>query len=498
MAPNIEFSTPMPHTETIQAVLARLTGTSPEAVAVDPGAYAAFFWDQSFSEGHSLDWDTWQVDDPYPALVYGRADFDLRASLFALASLVDGKVTDTALRRLLATQRGLLTGAQIEVLRGAGRLTDADLQILYVYGRVRADGTSLTDAGRAAFMLGEGAPRLASDEDSDAQVEAPWAEALADLDPDLAPHLGLFFQDGESARYSGGACVDDTPDEACELLRYLRAVWPALPVVATWWLGEGQGNLVITRAPAEAAPVPAFEGHSVFRKPAVDRTPHTLDVLAAPVRDVLAAGAEVRGVGAILAHLDGGGSLEQYIDGLDSRGQLLPLINVIGGLCGKRLGQPAVVLADAALRRATGADVVLFELNRAVAMSQLRQFGEARASGARALAAFAAHGSPHVREWLLHKNQSWFHYKLGDLAEATAAVERGLALAPDEPHLHGHRGAFLLAQDDLAGAAAALERCMAAGVDPSLDPETTTHPLYRELAIKHRIPVELAPDEVAA
>lgn len=56
--------------------------------------------------------------------------------------------------------------------------------------------------------------------------------------------------------------------------------------------------------------------------------------------------------------------------------------------------------------------------------------------------------------------------------------------AGDRPRARRRRGAA-------AGARAPLDVCMRAGVDPNLPPEVSRHPLYRELALEHNIPVEL-------
>lgn len=255
--------------------LSHVLGVTEDDVRNAPGRYAAFHWDQDFDETHEIDWDSRQVTTVHPdgALVYGRGDFDVAHSIFDGAHLDPDGTTDTSLRALLSEQDRVLFGEQLHQLANEGRLPASARTVRNVFGRIRGSEGSLVDAARALWMLGDDTPCLPMDDEEDeyTEVDGAIATKLAELfDADVAAHIGLFFQTPDAARRSGGARMDAEPDGELVLAQYLSRLIPGTQLVATWWLGEGQGEEALVRLPAQHSMlVPAFDGHSAVRTPAV-------------------------------------------------------------------------------------------------------------------------------------------------------------------------------------------------------------------------------------
>ncbi|MCA9494017.1 MAG: hypothetical protein KC621_29015 [Myxococcales bacterium] len=481
--------------EAIASLLSEILRLPAGEILSAPGRYAAFHEDDSFTECCEVDWDDMTVHGPDPSqtLVWGRHDIDPAHSLVDCSGVTVSTTTDTSLRELLASQKQSLFGLQIEELLAAGRLTPDQAAVQSMYGCLCWGGT-LIEAARALFMLRDGDTLLDPSVSEYATVDPEWAERLGRwFDEATAAHLGLFFQEANANRCSGGAALDDDPDMDSSLATTVGGL-PGVEILATWWLGEGQGAALLARLPGGWEPaVPAYAGRSLLRKPPVARDRLSLDFLEAPPAEVLRR-TDDHHVHTLVRQLDQGTSLPALMEALHQRGQLMAVANIAGQLCGKRAPQPALVLLNAILPLVGPEHLSFVEVNRAVAFSQVQRFEEAREASRRAIAAHEAHPGP-VPAWLLYKNDCWFSMETGDRAGAFAAIRRALEVGSDQPLVHGMHGILLLSEGDEAGARGALERCMSAGVDPHPPLAVSRHAVYRELALEHAIPVELAPGE---
>ena len=237
-------------------LLSHVLGCSEDEVRNAPGRYAAYHWDQDFDETHEINWATSQVTTGHPdgALVYLRGDFDVAHSIFDGACLDPDGVTDAGLRALLEGQDRVLFGEQLHQLVNEGRLPESARDVRNVFGRIRGSEGSLVDAARALLMLRDDTPWLPMDDAEDAytEVDGAVASVLAErFDEDVAAHIGLFFQTPGAARSSGGAHMDEVPDSQLIIAQYLSNLLPGTKLIATWSLGEGQGEEALVRLPGE-------------------------------------------------------------------------------------------------------------------------------------------------------------------------------------------------------------------------------------------------------
>jgi hypothetical protein len=474
---------------------------TPEELAA-PGTYAAYHWDEAYEGELEVDWAAQPPVTPRPAeaLVYGRDDMDLARSLYSTQAVDPDRVTDTGVRNALQAQEDALFGTQIQGLLAQGRGPEALRHPDTRYGRLLS-GTSLLDAARALFLLQPGLALLEPEEDEPGlNVETEFLEVLEGIFPaEVARHLGCYFQTPDATRFSGGANWDGPVDEEQRLPSVLLTTIPGVEILSTWWLGEGQGGCALVRLPDgfEEPGAPADEGVALLRRPPVDRTPFSLEFLEHPAAEVLAA--QVKGnreVDHILVLLESG-DFPAVMKTLADQGHVLWVANVAGQLCQEGLPFAALVLLEGMAPHATGQDVVFLQNNRSAALSLIHQHQQALDAMTTAEAAWNTHGSDAVPGWILFKNLAWEAYNVGELDRALSSALNALVCEPTQPQLHGIVGAILLARGEERVARAALERCLETGVAPQLGLETTSHPVYRELALTYAVPVELTPDEAA-
>ncbi len=506
--------------ESLCAILSKILGATAQQIMEAPGRYAAFYWDDEYLDGRRIDWqglsikegDGSEIED---SLLASRGGFDVEQSFFLSEELDHSRYTDTTLRDLLGFQEGGLFGSQLRAMHGAGRVTDTALEAEDVLGKI-AGGTSLLEAARALFMLRDGDALQAAeeglvededeegDEDDDDESNGPvvdeeWSAFLAGLfDEPVATHLGFFFHAVDAARYSGGAHFDEEPNTGTMLGGILPEVMPGARLLATWSLGEGQGERALIRLPDKwTPPVPPFEGESLIRKMPVPSEPVSLDFMDGPPADILRAAREKESaLNHIVRELDEL-SLDEVLAEYVERDQTAGIVSFTGQLCQKGLSQAALVLLKAMEPHTSGPILVLAELNRSVALTQLNQHAAALEASLAATKAFEAQGNPDVPEWIIHKNTAWYAYRCDQQDVAEAAIERALKLAPDEVRGEGTLAAVRLAGGNEAEAREVLEGIMSRGVDPMLDVRITSQPMYRELALTYGILVELTPEEAA-
>ncbi len=253
--------------------LSHILGVTENDVRNAPGRYGAFHWDQGFDGTHEIDWRSSQVTTGHPdgALVYCRGDFDVANSFFDSESFGPDRTADTSLSALFCQQDRVLFGGQLQQLVAEGRLPKSAQSVRNVFGRIRGSGETLIDAARALWMLGDDTPWLPLDNEEDeyTEVDGAIAAKLAELfEPDVAAHIGLFFQTESAARISGGACLDAEPDAGIVVAQYLATLMPDTKLVATWSLCGGQGEEALVRLPDQhSMAVPAFDGETSLQRP---------------------------------------------------------------------------------------------------------------------------------------------------------------------------------------------------------------------------------------
>ncbi len=490
--------------DVVVSLAARLLGVPEKAARADRGRYAVLHWDDGFHDLflRRFDWarlpsPAWEkkVSAKARDFLFGRADFDMRRSLYG--GLVES-TGDKTLRALLARTKGWLTGAQVMKLVAERRIDPKAFGLPAVYGRVDV-GESLLEAVAGLFMLHD-QPRRRMRVDDEGEVDPRWKELLAAQEPALRDHLAVFFQTAEGAR-AFGAHLDGKKQTG------LACAQPWFEEIATWSLGEGQGAFGLVRLIAEPdVAVPAFEGHELLtrgaspakraagkgeakRKGGVSgasaKAWSLAEVDALQLSDVLGEKTDFF-LPAITAAVRAGRSGEAMLAGLALAG---PKKLGYDASDLKRRGKPA--LAYAWLNAATAACPVAVPTGLDYLRAELlRELGHLDAS-IPLLERFLASPDPDAP-----KAPSHVH---GMLAEAHAAAGRWTEVRAHATamiagkNLRGYafQGRALFALGKTKEAFVALERAMKASVDPSPERALAEDPRYRALAARHGIPVQV-------
>lgn len=253
-------------TRVIVKVAAYVLNRTEEEVRDDAGKYAAIHWDDVIYEYvfEGIDWSTFVTaeDKPKPYRnfiddgdgLFGRADFDIaRSRVVSCLKLL--QTTDKSLNDLIQEQGGLYAMQVAQAIQ-AGRLQPDAIRYtdFNFHGRIVAKSTSLKDAFRALFLLNDfPRERLKQGEYSEVHEQhRSMIESIKNLE--LRDHVANFFQSAQSARCTGAAL--DKPSEKSD-------------IVASWWIGEGQGDCWIEKIDDDdVCDIPEFDGYSpLFHRP---------------------------------------------------------------------------------------------------------------------------------------------------------------------------------------------------------------------------------------
>ncbi len=275
-------------------VLAAILGRTEDEVRNDDARWAAYQWDDGFVDAHlhNIEWDSLAIDSAFHTedWVFGRDDVDVANSIFTNDSFEPGATTDLAARELFERQPGHLYGKQFAKLIQQDRIRLEQLDFLTVYSRIASKGESLIEAATGMFMLNS-FPGLKLIPSSYAEVAEEWIELVDSIEPpELAAHIGMFLQSAESARCVGAAFSGVDDGTLLEIDGEAQQ-----EIVASWWIGEGQGSIYLARILEDSIPeVPDYRGRELLTRPAHAELPENSrlvssseEILEKPLREHL-------------------------------------------------------------------------------------------------------------------------------------------------------------------------------------------------------------------
>ena len=482
----------------VEAAVVRVTALvldrTESAVRADQGRYAAFQEDDSFA-AEELDWKTLTYEDeeevdPDDCEVFGRRDYDLEMSLFNSEQFSEAS-TDKSLRPLFQRQQGELYGRQLQRLVRDDRVEADDVEGLT--GRIRG-GDSLIEAMSALLMLRDpGAIRVAPAEF--AEVHRRWAKFIGTIEPPtLRAHLGMFFQSAQAARCTGALFDGRDDDREPASPDYVR--------LASWSLGEGQGRCWLARiVDDEVAPVPAFTGAALIRKPPPPLHARPLPggrseaLLRRPLRTHLRA---LKGYSELRTLL--GDQPDEKLAALlkSDRGRQELVAAVDQAIEGHEL-HAVLAVATRCSELVVPRWQLPFEVQRTVALARLRCLSEALVGAWRCLELFDRPRAPVIADFIdrsrLHNEVAWISYLQGDVASAVTQAERAVKERPSNSQAVATLAVARYEAGDHKKAFALLRKVMTEQIDPEPIGALLRDPRYHDLCIRYRIPIELTDED---
>jgi Tetratricopeptide repeat len=481
---------------TIEAVVvmitARILGKTEAAVRADRGRWAAFQQDDSF-EADEIDWERlrWDDDDGDGSEVYGRRDIDLARSLVWSEQLTATATTDRALRDWCVDGERPLYGQQVRTLVKADRIASDSLW--QMHGRIQAKGDSLVGAMTALLRMRD--PRKLHTKPSElAETEKAHRKFVDEIEvAALRPHVAMFFQSAHAARCTGAYFAGADSDNA-------GALGSGYEVVASWELGEGQGELFLARIVDDhISAVPPFKGRLLLRKKPprpVEKgpKPKTFDALLATPLSALVKAAG----GSELAELLGSSPDAKLKKLAGSKRSLFTFRLACNGALQSGHLRLLAAVTTRALPRLPPKVRLAFEDLRSIALTNLGYLDEARSS---ALHCLELHDRPTMESAELtrsraHNQVAWIAYLRRDIDAALDHAQQALALDRNNPNAAGTLAVILYDAGRTAEAFKRLDAFMKQGMDPEPVGPLLEDARYHELCMKHGIPIALT-DELA-
>jgi len=459
------------HTDTMVRVTARVLGWTEARVRADRGRYAAFQRDDAFAYDH-IDWSrlAWtQVGkDAAEGDVYGRRDIDIARSLFGSTSF-SAEAADLALRPVFKKTPALY-GSQVQELVTAGRIEK--FTITKMTGRI-VGGDTLLEAMTSLLALGASKLRVPRK----SAVHPTWRTLVGSLPPKLQRSIGTFFQTEESAR-TVGACFDgrgETPEDLAT--RY--------EVLAVWELGEGQGELYLTRIVDDRiSKVPPFKGRAV-PKPVKRVGPGSLRAfMKQPLAHHLLESYSYSNICKLLA-----APPEKTLRALLATDDgIAEVANALNISLQEKHYRVVVSVATRALAQVPAEWQLVFENLRANGLGPLGWTDEAQASARRFLQLVDKPHTPRVRipPSMAHNLVAWTAYLADDIKVGLIHARKA---ASDRKNLAAQAtlGVLLYAAGEEAEAFGILKKVMAKGLDPEPNATLRADPRYRALCARYRI-----------
>lgn len=480
-------------------VLAAVLEKSEDEIRNDGGRYGAFQWDDGFYEYFwEIDWTgdepvleaDWYTED----WIYGRVDVDIANSVFADEHFLPESTTDASLRELFASQKGGLYGTQLAELVKQERVALGQLEYPSIFSRLQATGESLVEAATAMFMLND-FPDLRMVPGEYAEVDEEWVELIDSIEPPaLGAHIGMFFQEPQSARCVGAALTG--PDEGTFIEIDGQ---PQQETVVSWWIGEGQGDCYIARLLGDVIPeVPEFRGRELLTRPAEPERPEksclvgsSAEVLDIPLEKHLE-GVENEDFRAFIQAV-GDRDMTAFIAGISiAQGNVWKLLTPIGGLDREGNAHAALSLLHTVRGVMTEGERQRTALRWAQRLYALGCYAEA----VEAYAECEKIGELCSEYFMRNFGHVYANYARAalDAGEYQLALEKADAALEEEEELgvaFATKACALFALGREDEAFELVDQVMQHGTDPYPQRELSEHPRYRELALEHSIAVPI-------
>ncbi len=491
--------TPEQIEEAVVRVLSRVLDRIEDDIRADTGRYAAFHWDDGFTECRlcDIDWATLSIEAEFETedWVYGRDDFDLSKSLFGDERFSEDETTDTGLKKLFGSQAGMLYGAQFAKLIKQERLAMEQLAWTTVYGRIRG-GESLVEAATSLFLLND-FENLHMVSGEYAGVDEDWVEFINGIEPvPLRGHIGMFFQEPQSARCCGAA-LDGVPNDGALIEKDGK---PCFEIVASWWIGEGQGNCYLAKIIDDSIPdLPEFAGRALLTReqpevPERSRPPvsgHSDEITGKPLREHLVVTENEN----YLAFLEAAGDrkLESFIAGMSiAQENLWKIMIPIRSLRREGNAHAELALMHAAREVMTPDERERTQLRWAQTLHHLECHEEA----VEAFSTCIETGELCSEDFMLHMGHVHEGYAraaldAGNPALAVEQADQSLAVDEGRDGAIAIKGIALFQQGQQDSGFELLEKVMQHGIDPDPPQNLAEHVRYRELALKYSIAVPL-------
>lgn len=479
-------------------VLSHILKRSEDEIRNDDNRYAAFHWDDGlidFDEtAESLDWKNSRFrDDAGPAhghWMWGRSDFDPLRTLISDTETDPASMLDISARALAEAQGAWLYFHQFCQLLREGRVK---LDTPYVLGRIKS-GDSLIATARALFRMDHDARKLDSDVAQFYEVDAEWEAMINGIEhPELRYHLGVFFQEADIARCFGACFESDLG---------LKSLSEKYQEVASWWMGEGQGECGLAKVLDDSvAAVPPPGGQEVLEfEPQLsdgEKPVESEDEL--PQFESLHH--HFMNHQSLWAHKK---HLKQFVAAIESSDPVAVIrgIQIVQPYCESILDEIVEVMksdshfrfafpiwdifATSMQRHYSG--FALFQ--RGYCLLRLEAYKDSKRTHEEVLDLLAESPNPNLIGFC-HNNYAVCCRHIGELDLAKKHIEIALETVGDNALVQATHGLVLFKLGDHDQAFEKIEIALKEGINIKPEREVSEHPRYRELCIKYRVPVRL-------